>query len=49
MFSYQMCDSVINTRNVPPVVHAKTTTTPVNLFNAQNNIEQPMVVGQNSN
>jgi hypothetical protein len=30
-------------------VHAKTTTTPVDAFDVQNNIELPMVVGQNSN
>jgi hypothetical protein len=31
MFSYEICDSVIDTRiNVPAVVHAKTTTTHVN-------------------
>ena len=48
MFSYEICDSVINTSNIPPVVHAKTTT-PVDSFDAQNNVELPMVVGQNSN
>ena len=38
MFSYEICDSVIDTRiNVPAVVHAKTTTTHVNPFDAQNN------------
>jgi hypothetical protein len=37
MFSYEICDSVIDTRNVPAVVHAKTTTTLVNPFDAQNN------------
>jgi hypothetical protein len=36
MFSYQICDSVIDTSNIRPVVHAKTTTTPVNPFDAQN-------------
>jgi hypothetical protein len=30
-------------------VHAKTTTTPVDPFDAQNNIEPPIVVGQNNN
>ena len=30
MFPYEICDSVIDTRNVPAVVHAKTTTTHVN-------------------
>ena len=30
-------------------MHAKTTTTPVDPFDVQNNIELPMVVGQNSN
>ena len=49
MFSYQICDSVINTSNIPPVVHAKTTTTPVDSFDAQNNVELPMVVRQNNN
>jgi hypothetical protein len=47
-----VCDSGIGTRNVPTVVsvvHAKTTTTPVDPFDAQNNIELPTVVGQNSN
>jgi hypothetical protein len=38
MFSYEICDSVIDTRiNVPAVMHAKTTTTLVNPFDAQNN------------
>ena len=38
MFSYEICDSVIDTRiNVPAVVHAKTTITLVNPFDAQNN------------
>jgi hypothetical protein len=37
MFSYEICDSVIDTRNVPAVVHAKTHTTHVNPFDAQNN------------
>jgi hypothetical protein len=32
MFSYQICDSVIHTSNIPHVVHAKTTTTPVNHY-----------------
>ena len=37
MFSYEICDSVIDTRKyVPAVVHAKTTTTLVNHFDAQN-------------
>jgi hypothetical protein len=45
MFSYEICGSVIDTRNVSPVGHAKTTTTPVDLFDVQNNIEQPVVVG----
>ena len=54
MFSYQICDSVIDTSiNIPPVVHAKTTTTPVNPFDAQNINDTinslPMVVGQNNN
>ena len=50
MFSYQICDSVIDTSNLPPVLmHAKTTTTPVDPFDAQNNIELPMVVRQNNN
>ena len=38
--------------NIPPVVHAKTTTTPVNPFDTQNNDtinSLPMVVGQNNN
>ena len=52
MFSYQICDSVINTSNIPPVVHAKTTTTPVNPFDTQNINDTinslPMVVGQNN-
>ena len=34
---------------VVSVVHAKTTTTPVDPFDAQNNIELAMMVGQNSN
>ena len=34
MFSYEICDSVIDTRNVPAVVHAKTN---VNPFDARNN------------
>ena len=35
---YVICDSVIDTRiNVPAVVQAKTTTTHVNPFDAQNN------------
>jgi hypothetical protein len=34
---------------VVSVVHAKTTTTPEDPFDAQNNIELAMVVGQNSN
>ena len=37
MFSYEICESVIDTRNMPAVVHAKTTTTHVNPFDAQNN------------
>ena len=53
MFSYQICDSVIDTSNIPPVVHAKTTTTPVNPFDAQNINDTinslPMVVEQNNN
>jgi hypothetical protein len=52
MFSYQICDSVIDTSNISPVVHAKTATTPVNPFDAQNNdtiTRLPMVVGQNNN
>ena len=47
-----VCDSVIDTSNISPVVHAKTTTTPVNPFDAQNNdtiTRLPMVVGQNNN
>jgi hypothetical protein len=51
MFSYQICDSVIDTSNIPHVVHAKTTTTPVNPFDTQNNDtinSLPMVVGQNN-
>ena len=45
-----ICDSVIDTRNIPHVVHAKTTTTPVNPFDTQNNEtinSLPMVIGQN--
>ena len=49
MFSYEICDSVIDTSIIPPVVHANTTTTHVDSFDAQNNVELPMVVGQNSN
>jgi hypothetical protein len=51
MFSYKICDSMIDTSNIPPVEHAKTTTTPVDPFDAENiNVELPMVVGwQNSN
>ena len=49
MFSYEICDSLIDTSNIPHVEHAKTTTTPVDLFDTQNNVELPMVVGQNSN
>jgi ribosomal protein L25 (general stress protein Ctc) len=49
MFSYEICDSLIDTSNIPPVEHAKTTTTPVDPFDTQNNVELPMVVGQNSN
>ena len=53
MFSYQICDSVIDTSNIPPVVHAKTTTTPVNPFDTRNINDTinslPMVVGQNNN
>jgi hypothetical protein len=37
MFPYEICDSVIGTRIVPAVVHAKTRTTRVNPFDAQNN------------
>ena len=37
---------VIDTRNVPAVVHGKTTTTPVNFLDVQNNIELPMVHGR---
>ena len=36
-------------RSQVSVVHAKTTTTPVDAFDVQNNFELPMVVGQNSN
>ena len=39
----------IDTSNIPHVVHAKTTTTPVNPFDTQNNDtinSLPMVVGQ---
>jgi hypothetical protein len=42
---------VIDTSNVPHVVHAKTTTTPVNPFDTQNNDainSLPIVVGQNN-
>ena len=50
--SYKICsDSVIDTSNIPHVVHAKTTTTPVNPFVTQNNDtinSLPMVVGQNN-
>ena len=45
------CDSVIDTSNIPHVVHAKTTTTPVNPFVTQNNDtinSLPIVVGQNN-
>ena len=49
MFSYEICDSVIDTSIIPPVVHANTTTIHVDSFDAQNNVELPMVVGQNSN
>ena len=35
--SYKICDSVIDISNIPHVVHAKTTTTPVNHFVTQNN------------
>jgi hypothetical protein len=45
-----ICDSVIDTSNIPHVVHAKTTTTPVNPFDTQNNEtinSLPMVIGQN--
>ena len=47
MFSYKICDSVIDSSNIPPAVHAKPTasTTPVDPFDAQNNIELLMVVG----
>ena len=48
MFSYEICDSVIDTSNMLSVVHAKTTTTPMNPFDTQINVELPMVVGQNS-
>ena len=43
---------MINTSNIPHVVHAKTTTTPVNPFDTQNNDtinSLPIVVGQNNN
>ena len=46
-----MSDSVIDTSNIPHVVHAKTTTTPVNPFDTQNNDtinSLPIVVGQNN-
>ena len=36
MFSYEICDSVIDTSIIPPVVHANTTTTHVDSFDAQN-------------
>ena len=42
---------MIDTSNVPHVVHAKTTTTPVNPFDTQNNDtinSLPIVVGQNN-
>ena len=42
---------MIDTSNIPHVVHAKTTTTPVNPFDTQNNDtinSLPMVVGQNN-
>ena len=49
---FEVCrDSVIDTSNIPRVVHAKTTTTPVNPFVTQNNDtinSLPMVVGQNN-
>ena len=45
MFSYQICDSVIDTSNLVNLP----TTTPVDPFDAQNNIELPMVVQQNNN
>jgi hypothetical protein len=49
MFSYEICDSLINTSiNIPPVEHAKTTTTPVDPFDAENNVKLSMVVGQNN-
>ena len=47
----KICDSVIDTSNIPHVVHAKTTTTPVNPFVTQNNDtinSLPMVVGRNN-
>ena len=46
MFSLYIRDSVIDTRaSSPAVVHANTTTTPVDPFDAQNNIiELHMVV-----
>ena len=49
--SYKICDSVIDTSNIPHVVHAKTTTIPVNPFVTQNNDtinSLPIVVGQNN-
>ena len=42
---------MIDTSNIPHVVHAKTTTTPVNPFDTQNNDtinSLPIVVGQNN-
>ena len=35
--NYKICDSVIDTSNIPHVVHAKTSTTHVNPFDTQNN------------
>ena len=49
MFSYEICDSVIDTSIIPPVLHANSTPTHVDSFDAQNNVELPMVEGQNSN
>ena len=56
MFSYEICDSVIDTSIIPPVVHANTTTTHVDSFDAQKpvvvrqkNNSLPVVVRQNNN
>jgi hypothetical protein len=51
MFSLYIRDSVIDTRaSSPAVVHANTTTTRVDPFDAQNNIiKLHMVVCQNNN